>query len=269
MSALYTAATGMMAQATNVDVISNNIANVNTTGYKTARAEFQDLLYQQHVRPGSRTGNTDTLAPTGVQVGAGVKAAGVSYSSMQGSLKQTDNKLDVALRSPGNYLVVAIPGQDRLTYTRDGSLKLSADGRLVTRDGYDVMVDGGPVEIPASATDITINEAGEIFVTEGGAVEARRLGQLDLALFPNENGLLHVGGNLLMESEASGAPVDGKANDMANGFGAISQGYLEMSNVNIVAEISDLITAQRGYEMNGKVMEAADQMGQAANRVMG
>jgi flagellar basal-body rod protein FlgG len=266
MSALYTAATGMMAQATNVDVISNNIANVNTTGYKAARAEFQDLLYQQYQRPGARTSTDDTLAPTGVQIGVGVKAAGVSYSNMQGSLKQTDNKLDIALRGPSNYLVVTIPGQDQVAYTRDGSLKLSPEGRLITRDGYEV---SPGITIEQGMTDVTITETGEVWAKRGGEVAAQRLGQLDLATFVNDNGLLHVGGNLLMETEASGEPVIGVAGDIQAGFGTIAQGYLEMSNVNIVSEISDLITAQRGYEMNGKVMETADQMGQAASRVMG
>jgi flagellar basal-body rod protein FlgG len=259
MRALGIAATGMQAQQTNVEVISNNIANLSTTGFKRAMAAFVDLLYQSNARVGTVSSETGTVLPTGTQLGLGVRNAGITRIVTQGSLTQTDNKLDVAVDGRG-YFGVTLPSGD-VAYTRDGSFKTSSTGQIVTNEGYPVEPN---VTIDPNARDVTINQAGEVIVT-GATGKQQTVGRLHLYLFANEAGLQAVGGNNFLESDASGNPIQGMPNDP--GFGTIRQGYLESSNVNVVQEITSLIQAQRAYELNSKVIEAADQMMQNTSQI--
>ena len=253
MRSLNIGATGMLAQQLNVEVISNNIANMTTTGYKRQRAEFQDLLYQNMRRVGSASSDAGTIVPTGVQLGLGVKSAAIYRLSGQGNILQTENPLDLAINGRG-FLMVELPNGDT-AYTRAGSLQLSANGDIVTADGY--VVQPG-ITVPEDAQAITINESGEVFADLAGQVAPQRVGQLELANFANEAGLDAIGNNLLLETAASGqASV---ATPGSAGYGTILQGALETSNVNVVAEITNLITAQRAYEMNSKVIESSDEM---------
>lgn len=253
MRALSIGATGMMAQQLNVETISNNIANMSTAGYKRERAEFQDLLYQQERRVGSPTSDSGTELPSGVQLGLGVKTAAISRVSEQGPLIKTDNRLDVALQGDG-YYSIQLPSGDT-AYTRAGFFQLSSDGTIVTSDGFPVQPN---IVIPQNAIDVVISNAGEVFAYFDGQVAPQNLGQFELATFVNDNGLEAIGSSLFKETTASGAPVVGVAG--APGFGSMLQGYLEGSNVNVVAEITNLIQAQRAYEMNSKSIETADQM---------
>jgi flagellar basal-body rod protein FlgG len=260
MQALNIAATGMLAQQMNVEVISNNIANMNTTGFKRQRAEFQDMLYQTQRRVGSGTSSADTVAASGIQVGAGVKAAGVYRISEQGSVTQTGNRYDLAIDGKGYFRVRMPNGQE--AYTRAGSFQLSDQGELVTAEGY--TIEPG-VAIPQGTIDVAITPTGQVQAKLDGQSAFQTVGQIDLATFPNEAGLEAIGGNLVLESAASGAPNIGQPG--AEGFGSIRQGFVEASNVNPVAEITALITAQRAYEMNSRVIKAADEMLAAANQV--
>lgn len=253
MRTLSIASTGMLAQQTNVDVISNNLANMNTTGFKRQRAEFQDLLYQEVVRPGSASAGSDTTVPTGIQLGAGVKTGGVYRISEQGSLTATQNPYDVAIQGRG-YFQVKLPSGDT-AYTRDGSFQLSDQGELVTADGYPV--EPG-ITVPAGTVNVTVSKTGEVQALAAGATAPTTIGQLQLATFTNEAGLDAQGGNLFLETAASGQPT--AANPGEPGFGTILQGFVEASNVNPVAEITALITAQRAYEMNSRVVKTADEM---------
>ena len=253
MRALWTAGTGMMAQQTNVEVISNNIANMSTTGFKRRRAEFQDLMYQNMRRVGSQSSDTGTTLPSGAQVGLGVRTAGVYRIHEQGSLQQTENKFDVAIKGNG-FLQVTLPSGET-AYTRDGTLGLSPEGVMVTAEGYPVQPG---ITIPANATDVTINGNGEVLVKLDGQTASQNVGQLQLAVFANEGGLDAVGDNLLLASSASGAAQQAAPGSV--GFGSIMQGFVETSNVNVVQEITSLITAQRAYEMNSKVITASDEM---------
>ena len=253
MRSLSIGATGMLAQQMNVDVISNNIANMNTTGFKRGRAEFHDLLYQDMRRAGSASSDAGTIVPSGVQVGLGVKTSAVYRITEQGNINITDNPLDIAINGRG-YLQVELPSGET-SYTRAGSLQLSPDGDLVTPDGY--LVQPG-ITIPTNATSVTINNSGEVWVKLDGTVTATNVGQLELANFPNEAGLEAIGDNLFLETTASGTPS--VAVPGTNGFGTILQGAVETSNVNVVQEISNLIQAQRAYEMNSKVIQASDEM---------
>jgi flagellar basal-body rod protein FlgG len=253
MRSLDIAATGMLAQQLNVEVISNNIANLNTTAFKRQRAEFQDLLYQSERRVGSNSSDTGTIVPVGVQIGSGVKAAAVYRLSTQGSLTNTNNPLDLAIQGKG-YFQIQMP-DGTTAYTRDGSLQLSPTGELVTADGY--VVEPG-ITLPANTTAVTINANGQVLAQVAGTVAPQTVGQLQLASFPNEAGLQATGGNYLTETPASGTAVTG--NPGATAFGTIQQGYLETSNVNIVSEITNLITAQRAYEMNSKVIQTSNDM---------
>jgi flagellar basal-body rod protein FlgG len=243
MRSLNIAATGMLAQQLNVEVISNNIANLNTTAFKKQRAEFQDLLYQNERRVGATSSDTGTIVPVGVQIGSGVKAAAVYRLSTQGSLTNTNNPLDLAIQGKGFFQIQMPDGTT--AYTRDGSLQLSPTGELVTADGY--VVEPG-ITLPSNTTAVTINANGQVLAQVAGAAAPTTVGQLQLASFPNEAGLQALGGNYLQETPASGTAVTGSPG--ATAFGTIQQGYLETSNVNIVSEITDLITAQRAYEMN-------------------
>ena len=253
MRSLDIASTGMLAQQTNVDVISNNLANMTTTGFKRRRAEFQDLIYQNLRRVGSNTANTGTIVPAGAQVGLGVRTAAIYRINEQGTLQQTSNSLDVAIRCNG-YFQVTLPSGDT-AYTRDGTFGLSPAGEIVTADGYPV-VPG--ITVPTNAQGITISQTGDVQVQIAGATATQTVGTIQLAVFANEAGLDAQGDNLFLQSGASGAAVTGNPN--APGFGSVMQGFVEGSNVNVVTEITNLITAQRAYEMNSKVITTSDSM---------
>ncbi|HXQ11808.1 MAG TPA: flagellar basal-body rod protein FlgG [Caulobacteraceae bacterium] len=253
MMALRTAATGMAAQDLNVDVISNNIANMNTVGFKKGRAEFEDLIYQTIEQPGSQSSTQGTIVPTGVQVGAGVKAGSVYTIGTQGSLTQTGNPLDLAIQGPGYFQVLMPDGQT--AFTRAGNFSVNAQGQLVTADGFQVIPQ---IQIPQGATNVTISTAGQVQVTVAGNTAPQQVGQLQLATFFNDAGLNPQGNNLFTQTDASGAPTTG--NPGVQGLGTVLQGYTEASNVDPVSEITALIVAQRAYEMNSKVITTADQM---------
>ena len=253
MRALDIAGTGMQAQQTNVEVISNNIANMTTTGFKRRRAEFQDLIYQNLRRVGSNTSDAGTAVPSGAQIGLGVRTAAIYRINEQGNLQQTSNKLDLAVQG-GGYFQVTLPSGET-AYTRDGSFSLSSTGQIVTADGYPV---APGITIPANATDVTIDSAGEVQVTVPGQAAPQQVGTLQLASFANDAGLDAQGQNLLIASAASGQPVTGAPS--SPGFGSVMQGFVETSNVNVVSEITNLITAQRAYEMNSKVITAGNEM---------
>lgn len=253
MKSLDIGATGMLAQQLNVDVISNNIANMNTSGYKRQRAQFQDLLYQNKVRPGATSSDVGTIVPSGIQVGAGVRASSVYRIHEQGAIAITENPLDIAINGKG-WFQIDLPNGDT-GYTRAGNFQINGEGELVTSDGY--LVDPGIV-VPDNALDIVINRSGEVLVQVPNQVEMVNVGQLNLAIFPNNGGLEAIGQNLFLETEASGAAIIGVPGDEA--FGSILQGVLENSNVNVVEEMTSLITAQRAYEMNSKVIQSSDEM---------
>ncbi|PPQ27629.1 flagellar basal-body rod protein FlgG [Rhodopila globiformis] len=259
MRALSIAATGMEAQQTNVEVISNNIANVSTTGFKRGMAEFEDLLYQDVTRVGTQSSEQGTILPTGMQLGLGVRSSGVTRVSTQGSLTETGNQLDVAINGEG-YFGIKLPTGD-IVYTRDGTFKESPTGQIVNNEGYPVMPG---ISVATNATAITINAAGQVIQTLASGKQTT-VGQLQLFTFPNEAGLEAQGGNDLMQTDASGQPVPGAPG--SPGFGSVQQGYVESSNVNVVQEMTNLISAQRAYEMNSKVIEAADQMMQTTNQI--
>ncbi|HFD16762.1 MAG TPA: flagellar basal-body rod protein FlgG [Rhodospirillales bacterium] len=253
MRALSVAATGMMAQQLHVEVISNNIANMTTTGYKRRRPEFQDLLYQSQRRIGAASGQDGSIVPAGVELGLGVKTAAVYRVHGQGNLVNTENSLDLAIQGDG-FFVVELPSGET-AYTRSGNFQLSPDGLIVTADGYTV---SPGITVPQDAIDVSINAEGQVTAKIEGQIELADLGQIDLATFVNPAGLSAIGNNLLLETEASGTAVLGTPG--SDGFGTLQQGFLESSNVNPVQEITALITAQRAYEMNSKVISAADQM---------
>ena len=253
MRALDIASTGMQAQQTNVEVISNNIANMTTTGYKRRRAEFQDLIYQNLRRVGSNSSDNGSVVPAGAQVGLGVKTAAIYRISEQGTLQQTSNSLDLAIQGNG-YFQVTLPSGD-VAYTRDGTFALAADGTIVSSDGYPV-VPG--IAVPANAQSISINASGQVQATIAGQAAPQTVGQIQLAVFPNEAGLDAQGDNLFLQTAASGNPTTGVPSSA--GFGSVMQGFVEGSNVNVVSEITNLITAQRAYEMNSKVITTADDL---------
>ncbi|BAJ81269.1 MULTISPECIES: flagellar basal-body rod protein FlgG [Acidiphilium] len=253
MRALDIAATGMQAQQTNVEVISNNIANMTTTGYKAQRVAFQDLLYQDLRRAGSNSSDAGTIVPSGTQIGLGVKTAAIYRIDQQGNLQQTNNTLDMAISGNGWFQVTLPSGQT--AYTRDGTFGLSPNGTIVTADGY--VVQPG-IQIPTNATNVTINASGQVQVSLPGQTAPQTVGQLQLAVFPNDAGLAAQGGNLFLQTAASGNPVTGAPS--APGFGTVMQGFVENSNVNVVSEVTDLITAQRAYDMNSQVVTATNQM---------
>jgi flagellar basal-body rod protein FlgG len=253
MRSLHIAATGMLAQQTNVEVISNNIANMSTTGFKRRRAEFQDLIYQNLRRVGSTSSDTGTIVPAGVQLGLGTKIAAVYRIHEQGNLQQTENRFDIAIRGPG-YFRIELPNGD-VAYTRDGTFGLSPQGEVVTADGFRLLPG---VIIPQAARDVTINANGEVLVKLDGQIAPANVGQITIAIFANEGGLEAIGDNLFLETPASGQAQIGVPG--GPGFGNLMQGFIETSNVNVVSEITSLITAQRAYEMNSKVITASDEM---------
>ena len=252
MRALQTAATGMMAQELNVQVISNNIANVRTTGYKRQRVHFQDLLYENFRRAGSATSDT-TQVPAGTFVGSGVKTVSTGRIMSQGNLSSTEKQYDVAIRGEGFFKIRMPDG--RTTYTRDGSFDLDSQGQIVSRDGY--QIEPG-ITVPNNATSVNINSQGSVEVMLPGQTAPQVLGQLQLSRFVNKVGLESIGDNLFIETAASGQAIDGVGG--GEGFGNLQQNYLEEGNVQAVTELSSLIAAQRAYEMNSKVITAADQM---------
>jgi flagellar basal-body rod protein FlgG len=250
---LAIAATGMNAQQTNVEVIANNIANINTTGFKRSRAEFTDLLYQAERAAGTPNRGGQEAIPEGAQIGLGVRTTAIRNLHMQGAMTNTGNKLDLALNGRG-WFQVAGPNSEQF-YTRAGSFNKNATGQIVTADGYVVQP---AMTIPQNATEVIVNETGQVYVRVGTESALQLIGQLTLANFTNEAGLDPLGSNLYRETTASGTPVTGVPGDA--GFGSVHQGYLENSNVDAVKEITELISAQRAYEMNSKVIQASDEM---------
>jgi flagellar basal-body rod protein FlgG len=260
MKALQIAASGMSAQQMRVDVVSNNLANMSTTGFTARRADFADLHYQQLVRPGTVSSQDGAVLPTGVQLGLGVRPAAVSVVLAQGSLVQTAGDLDVAIEGKG-LLEVTLPSGTS-AYTRDGALKRTGEGLIVTSDGFQV---APGITIPSDARSLSISPDGEIYAYFNDRVEPELLGQLNLVGFTNEKGLEAIGSNLFLESPASGPALVGAPG--LDGLGTLRQGYLEESSVDAVREITELIKAQRGYELNAKVITAADQMLSATTQV--
>jgi flagellar basal-body rod protein FlgG len=260
MRALSIAASGMQAQQLNVDVISHNIANMNTTGYKRQRAEFQDMLYQNMERPGSTSSASGSVLPLGVQIGVGVQADAVGRITEQGGISQTGNAYDLAISGRG-YLQVALPS-GQTAYTRAGNLAINADGAIVTADGFALEPS---ITVPPEAVSVQITRDGIIEASLTGQAEPQQLGQLEIATFINPPGLEAIGDNLFLETAASGSP--NVATPGSAGFGTIMQGFLELSNVNAVEEISALIVAQRAYEMNARVITAADEMMQSTTQL--
>lgn len=253
MRALSIAATGMLAQQLNVEVISNNLANMNTTGFKRQRAEFQDLLYQDLARQGVNSADEGNIEPSGIQVGVGVKTGAVYRIIEQGDLTQTSNDLDVAVQGRGMFHVLLPDGTN--AYTRAGAFQPGFDGQIVTADGFVVQPS---ITIPQESTSVSINADGEVMVTIDGQPQAQTVGQLELVTFFNEGGLESRGGNIFLETAASGSPVTSVPG--TPGVGTVIQGFLETSNVDPVKAITDLISAQRAYEMNSRVIVTADEM---------
>jgi len=261
MRALNTAATGMMAMELNVQVIANNLANMTTTGYKRQRAEFQDLLYDHVSRIGTQTSAQGNILPVGIDLGSGVKTVGTPRLMTQGTLTQTGASLDVAIRGDGFFKIQMPDGT--FAYTRDGSFQMDAQGRIVTAQGNVVMP---TITIPQNATGLTINAQGQVSVIPQGSTTPTVLGQLTLTRFINQAGLLPIGDNMFTETPASGTPQDGLP--ATDGAGDLLQSNLEQSNVDSVTEITNLIAAQRAYEMNSKVITAADQMLSTTSNLM-
>lgn len=260
MRALYTAATGMAAQELNVQVISNNIANLQTTGYKKQRAAFQDLIYDHVKRVGAQASQQNTIMPMGIDLGGGVKTVGTPRLMTQGTLSPTGNDLDIAVRGEGFFKILMPDGT--FTYSRDGSFQMDNQGRIVNAQGNPVQP---TITIPQNASGITINAQGQVSVTLPGQTASTTIGTIGLTRFINKAGLNPIGDNLFTETPASGQPQDGTAN--ADGYGDMQQGNLEQANVEVVTEISNLIAAQRAYEMNSKVVSAADQMMQTTSQL--
>jgi flagellar basal-body rod protein FlgG len=257
-AALHVARTGLDAQQERMQVIANNIANVNTTGFKRDRANFETLAYQYMTAPGATSAGDDKYTQ-GMALGGGVKIAGTSRSDTQGSINQTGNSLDVAVQGAGFFQIQQPDGT--VAYTRDGDFSLSAEGQIVTRDGRALLPN---IQVPQGATNITIGADGTVSATTAGASSATQLGKIQLASFVNPTGLKSVGGNMLVETDASGTPQLGDAG--TDGRGTIEQGALEASNVNVVEELVDMIETQRAYEVNSKMIKATDEMLQFANQ---
>lgn len=258
--ALQTAATGMAAQQTRTEVIANNLANVNTTAFKRSRAQFEDLLYQTMQGP-AVLGSPDTNTMQAIQVGRGTRLSAVQRLDTQGALEQTGRSLDVAINGDGYFPVTMANGQ--LAYTRDGSFQISDQGELVTSDGYQV---GSGIKIPSDVTSITISPTGVVTGTTGTGAQSQELGRIELARFANPSGLTALGQNLYTQTESSGDATTGYPGD--EGMGQLVQGQLEGSNVEIVQEMVDMISAQRAYELNSKAVQAADQMSQTATDLL-
>ncbi len=260
IKALHIGTTGMLGQQMNVDVISNNIANMTNTGFKRQRVGFQDLMYQNIKQPGSTSSDAGTTLPSGLQIGLGVQAGAVYRIHGQGSIQVTENPLDLAVTGEGLFQIQLPSGQT--AYTRDGSFQINENGELVTLQGYTV---NPGISVPADATNIDINASGEVLATVPGSTTPSNVGQIQLASFVNSTGLESLGNNLYAETDASGSPTTGSPNSAE--FGALQQGALEQSNVNAVEEITELITAQRAYEMNSNVITTSDEMLQTVSQM--
>ncbi len=260
MRSLDIGATGMLAQQMNVDVISNNIANMTTSGFKRQRAEFHDLIYQNKLRPGATSSDAGTTVPAGMQFGLGVGLGSIYRLHEQGTIKMTENPLDLAITGKG-YFQIQLPNGDT-GYTRSGVFQINENGELVNAQGYAVQPG---ITIPADALDVAVNTSGEISVLQPGATASTVVGQLQIASFVNPAGLLGIGDTMFLETDASGAATVG--NPAEDDFGQIRQGALENSNVNVVEEITNLIAAQRAYEMNSNVISTSDEMLQTATQL--
>jgi flagellar basal-body rod protein FlgG len=257
--ALWTAGTGMNVQQVNLDVIANNIANVNTNGYKRSRADFQDLMYQTMRLQGTKSEGGNQV-PTGIQIGHGAKLAAVQKVFIQGDFQETQNELDIAVEGNG-LLQIVMPSGEK-AYTRAGSFKRDSDGKIVTSDGYSLEPN---ITIPNNTVSVSIKPDGTVSAKISNQSEPQQVGKIELASFPNLTGLKSMGKNLFMETDASGAATTSKPGE--NGLGTLLQGYLEMSNVNVMQEMINLIVGQRAYEVNSKAIQAADEMLQMANNV--
>ena len=258
--ALYSAASGMTAQQMNVDNIAHNLANANTSGFKARRAQFQDLIYQSVVQPGSASGQQTTV-PTGLQLGLGTRTSSNEILFTQGSFSQTDNPLDMVIQGKGFFQIRRASGE--LAYTRSGAFHLDKDGSLVTQDGNPLEPQ---ITIPSAALQISIGQDGTVSYTLPGQSAAQQAGQIQLATFVNPAGMNSLGGNLYMPTDSSGDATVGTPGGQ-EGLGTIMQGYTEQSNVSVVEEFINLIVAQRGYEANSKVVKAADDMYQQVNNL--
>lgn len=256
---LSIAATGMQAQNVNIDVIANNLANVNTTGFKRSRADFADLLYQT-LRPPGATSAAGNQIPTGIQLGQGVRPVATYKIFTQGNYQTTENQLDLAIEGNGFFQVMQPNGE--VAYTRSGAFKLDSESRIVTSEGYPLEP---PITIPDDATQLTVGTDGIVSVMQAGQTAATEIGTIELVRFVNPAGLQSIGRNLFLPTNASGDPETGTAG--TTGFGTITQGYLEMSNVNVVEEMVNMISAQRAYEINSKAIQTADDMLQTANNL--
>ena len=252
ITGLYTSATGMRAQELNIDVIANNLSNVNTVGYKKSRADFEDLIYQYLVEPGSPTSQS-TESPSGIHVGLGVRPAAVKKQFTQGDLTSTGNQLDVAIEGDGFFEVLLPDGSS--SYTRSGNFQLDSEGQLVTPEGFTV---NPAITVPSDALSVTIGQDGTVAVTVPGSATPSEVGQLTGVRFPNSAGLKAMGQNLYTETESSGNPTTGNFSE--EGFGRLNQGFLESSNVSIVEEVVNMITGQRAYEASSKGVQTADEM---------
>jgi flagellar basal-body rod protein FlgG len=257
LRSLWTAATGMQAQALNIDVISNNLANVNTSGFKRSRADFQDLLYET-IRMAGSASSEGTEVPTGIQLGHGTRPAAVQKIFIQGDYQHTGNELDIAIEGDGFFKVLQPNGE--VAYTRAGSFKMDSEGRIVTSDGFPMEPE---IAVPSDTRAVSIGTDGTVSVLQGGSNDSVEIGTIELARFINPAGLNSIGRNLYLPTDASGDEVTGTAGE--DGFGTITQGYLEMSNVSVVDEMVNMITAQRAYEVNSKSIQTADDMLQMAN----
>ena len=256
---LWTSATGMQAQALNLDVISNNLANVNTSGFKKSRAEFQDLLYET-ILPAGTSSSQDTEVPAGIQLGHGTRPSTVLKIFSQGSMENTQNELDLAIEGDGFFQITLPSGE--VAYTRDGAFKLDSDGRVVNSAGFSMEPE---IAIPSDALSISVGLDGTVSVLQAGESTPSEIGTIELARFVNSAGLISMGKNLFITSEASGDEMTGTAGQ--DGLGTLAQGFLEMSNVSVVDEMVNMITAQRAYESNSKAIQAADDMLQLANNI--
>ncbi len=256
---LFIAATGMEAQKLNIDVIANNLANVNTTGYKRSRADFQELMYEEIKTPGAASAEGVQL-PSGIQLGLGVRPVAVQKVFEQGDFTPTGNPLDMVIEGDGFFQVIKPDGE--IAYTRSGAFKLDSEGRIVTSDGYPIEPE---ITIPSDTLEITIGSDGRISVTQPGSTTPTEIGQIEIARFSNPGGLSSIGKNLFEETASSGVPTTGTPG--TEGLGTIQQGFIELSNVNIVDEMVQMIVSQRAYEINSKAVQAADDMLQIANNL--
>jgi flagellar basal-body rod protein FlgG len=257
LKAIYTASTGMLAQQTQIDTTSNNIANVNTIGYRKQRAEFADLMYQVTEYAGTATSST-TNSPTGIEVGLGVRPTAVTKIFSQGNFQETGNNLDLAITGNGFFQIELPDGT--ISYTRNGAFKINQDGQIVNSDGYKLIPE---IVLPEDTTDVSIGADGIVSVIQAGAQDAQQVGQIELANFVNPAGLHALGDNLLVNTDASGDPI--VSTPGLNGVGNVRQGFVELSNVQLVVELTDLITGQRAYEANSKAITTSDEMLQTVN----